>query len=141
VGGDHAGGREGRAAHRESLLGVKKRGGGPQGRHRRWGKRSLLAQAFLAGWAGAAVSSWSGREQGQCSFGLGKQGGAASAWGGGNRRSPYTGEIGGPEGDGMSPEFVGAGKRGMGNFQRRRSSTAKRLGEEKAAQRRTTRKG
>ncbi|XP_025791880.1 paraneoplastic antigen Ma6E-like [Panicum hallii] len=79
-------------------------------------KRSLLAQAFLAGWAGAAVSSWSGREQGQCSFGLGEQGGVASAWGGGNRRSPYTGETGGPEGDGVSPESVGAGKRGMGEF-------------------------
>jgi hypothetical protein len=37
VGGDHTGGREGRAAHRELLLVISKRGEGPQGRHRRGG--------------------------------------------------------------------------------------------------------
>jgi hypothetical protein len=68
VGGGHAGGRRGRAAHRELLLVISKRGEGPQGRHRRWRGAELT---------GAACSGWPGRRR-RRSSGLGKRAGAAA---------------------------------------------------------------
>jgi hypothetical protein len=75
-----------------------------------------MEQTAPAGKGEATVQNRSGGEQGQRSFGLGEQGGAASAWGGGNWRSLYVGETGGPGGNGVTPESTGAGEGGMGEL-------------------------
>jgi hypothetical protein len=53
------GGRKGRAAHRELLLVIRKQGEGPQGRHRRGGKKTQRSRAAPA--VRSAACTWPSR--------------------------------------------------------------------------------
>jgi hypothetical protein len=78
VGGGHAGGRGARVVHQESVLGIRRRAGGPKGGPPRWGGGAQWSRQLRPGRARAAVGSRPGEEPGWCSSGLGRAG--AAAW-------------------------------------------------------------
>jgi hypothetical protein len=86
VGGGHAGGRGGRAAYQESVLGVKRRGGGPKGGPRWWGAELSGAGCSGRGRAGEAVQLWAEESKGGAGQGQGSAAGLVArgyraAWG------------------------------------------------------------
>jgi hypothetical protein len=64
VGGGHAGGRGARAVHQEFILGVRRRGGRPEGGSRWWGAELSGADCSGRLKAGAAVQLRSGVSRG-----------------------------------------------------------------------------
>jgi hypothetical protein len=64
AGGGHAGGQGGQVVHRESFLGVKRRGGGPKEGHRRWGGGAQWCRLLRLEKDRAAVQLRSGENRG-----------------------------------------------------------------------------